>query len=308
VNPRPCVFVDFLVQPDKVDLVKQFPRRSVELYEKDGIIDPIALLGATTPRRSLGLVFSKSSGKKRFEFNADEADQMTPEELAKFILEVVDASPKGQFTQKQMDQNAASTGDQGKDQASTDTPAAPVAEVPAQPAEPVKNEVPTHVPSFGKDCPNKNEDQSETVAMSKSDDKVRLERDELAIKFAKLEAEQAETKKIAEESARKLRRTAREGELKQLMYEGFQLDLVEELDDVAELSDEAYAKHLSRIKSRYQRNPVGKSPIPSKALSMQENRSQKAQEDLSAKAKKYALKHGIVDFKLALEKVQAGAA
>lgn len=41
---------------DQVDKVRRFPRRSIELWLKDWKIDPISLLGATTPERDLGLL------------------------------------------------------------------------------------------------------------------------------------------------------------------------------------------------------------------------------------------------------------
>jgi hypothetical protein len=93
------------------------------------------------------------------------------------------------------------------------------------------------------------------------------------------------------------------------MFTGYQFDLAEEMEYVESMNDDQYAKHLSKIKTRYQRNPVGSSPVPSHALSMPENRGdEKAKLELAERAKKYALAHGITNFKLALEKVQAGAA
>jgi len=51
---REALFVDYKVRKDKADVAKDFPRRSVELWWGKKEIDPIALLGGTTPERDLG--------------------------------------------------------------------------------------------------------------------------------------------------------------------------------------------------------------------------------------------------------------
>jgi hypothetical protein len=56
VNPRWAIFADEYIYTDAVERANRHPRRSVELWG-DGIIDPIARLGAETPRRDLGLTF-----------------------------------------------------------------------------------------------------------------------------------------------------------------------------------------------------------------------------------------------------------
>lgn len=50
---------------DKKHLVNRFPRRSVELWLDDWKIDPIALLGATTPERDLGLLQLARGGRRK---------------------------------------------------------------------------------------------------------------------------------------------------------------------------------------------------------------------------------------------------
>lgn len=58
-----ALFADFHVRKDEKDRVnKYFPRRSVEFWPKRMEIDPISLLGATTPEQDLGLVqFSRNT-------------------------------------------------------------------------------------------------------------------------------------------------------------------------------------------------------------------------------------------------------
>lgn len=53
---RKCAFFDAWILKDKVQLAKQFPRRSCEVWASRYEADPISLLGATTPARDLGLM------------------------------------------------------------------------------------------------------------------------------------------------------------------------------------------------------------------------------------------------------------
>ena len=62
---RKALTATFKFFKDKVDKIRQFPRRSVELWLSDWKIDPIALLGATTPERDLGLLQLSRGGQKK---------------------------------------------------------------------------------------------------------------------------------------------------------------------------------------------------------------------------------------------------
>ena len=65
-TPRWAIFVDEHISRDEEERAKKKPRISVEIWPTDRVIDPIARLGATTPRRDLGLrpTFSKGPGGK----------------------------------------------------------------------------------------------------------------------------------------------------------------------------------------------------------------------------------------------------
>ena len=65
---KDAIHADFHILKDKIEEVKNYPRRSVELWPKRWEIDPIALLGATTPERDLGLLQLsryKASGQEK---------------------------------------------------------------------------------------------------------------------------------------------------------------------------------------------------------------------------------------------------
>src|SRR5690348_10993768 len=61
---RKAIHATFQFFKDKLDKVRNFPRRSVELWLSDWKIDPISLLRATTPERDLGLLQLSKGGKK----------------------------------------------------------------------------------------------------------------------------------------------------------------------------------------------------------------------------------------------------
>ena len=66
-TPRNAIVADFRIFADKKDTYRQNPRRSVELWPEEdptkAFFDPIAVLGAETPRRALGIVYSRPGRK-----------------------------------------------------------------------------------------------------------------------------------------------------------------------------------------------------------------------------------------------------
>jgi len=64
-SPKWCIYATFKIRKDKHGYFRDHPRRSVEIWPEDKpenrYIDPIAVLGAETPRQDLGLVYSKSA-------------------------------------------------------------------------------------------------------------------------------------------------------------------------------------------------------------------------------------------------------
>jgi hypothetical protein len=79
VDPRACIFADFRVHQDHAETFRNNPRRSVELWPEedpdDRFFDPIAILGAETPKRALGITRYRASTRTkqpiRYEMGAD---------------------------------------------------------------------------------------------------------------------------------------------------------------------------------------------------------------------------------------------
>ncbi len=88
---KQAIHADFHILKDRVEEVRNFPRRSVELWPKRWEIDPIALLGATTPERDLGLLQLQRYGPqsvglekpRRYSRILEESDMPKPENDAK---------------------------------------------------------------------------------------------------------------------------------------------------------------------------------------------------------------------------------
>lgn len=62
---KQAIHADFHLMVDMLDEIKNYQRRSVEYWPKRMEIDPIALLGATTPEQDLGLLQLERPGKPR---------------------------------------------------------------------------------------------------------------------------------------------------------------------------------------------------------------------------------------------------
>lgn len=61
---RKALVAKFLIFKHKLHKARDFPRRSIELWLNDLKVDPISLLGATTPERDLGLLQLQKAGSR----------------------------------------------------------------------------------------------------------------------------------------------------------------------------------------------------------------------------------------------------
>lgn len=373
VNPRPAVMGSMLIHKSIAQKVREkFPRRSVEVYE-DGMIDPIALLGATAPRRALSLLSQRASGETaialarrntqpRWRFSADEYEsnvdsnigsnsnpqstgisEMDEQQIADIVTKAIDASPIGQLARKLMeDEDPNMLCDDGDgmqleeidDETQLEEDEEIVSELDesdeglTEPAnlegdelpeldelepealeaegEAVQEEISEIVQeliaatdadgvkaAFSKLSKARNRlvaignaKSSAATKLSKlkklkalasrkagnsatkkpDSEKSRMQNNQLKIKLAKMDRELAQLKRREAEAATKLRHKERESELQQKLAEGFEFDLTEEFDDVKDMADSDFAKHLQRIERSYQRTPVGSSPIKLSAL------------------------------------------
>lgn len=84
VDPRHCIFADFRVHRDHAETFRKNPRRSVELWPEenpdDRFFDPIAILGAETPKRPLGMTRYKATTSTRKRIRYEMGADVTPVE------------------------------------------------------------------------------------------------------------------------------------------------------------------------------------------------------------------------------------
>lgn len=237
VNPRSAIVCDMRFKKSDRERLQQFPRRSIEIWPQDKIIDPIALLGAETPKRDLGLMRFSRGESERLIYQMDEPLNQEPDgdenkqAIIEACMQAFANSPMGQFIANLMQQQAP-------------TPPAPAPVAPAPPP------VPAAEP------PKEPEEEPKKMSRTRAD----VERDDLKLRMSRLESELSEAKKEAEDAKRGFRRADRERVLTQLQAEGYKFSRAEELDDVQDMDDKAFEKHVGRIKQNYAKAPVSALP------------------------------------------------
>jgi hypothetical protein len=303
---KKAIAATFKYHKASADLAKKFPRRSVELWTRDWKLDPIALLGATTPERDLGLVRFKRKGPRKYSRVLPMTGTQDTNEIVAGVVAALQQSDVWQFVQSQMRANQGM--EMGIDDSLLPTneeddsllPEEEMGleeEVPMEEGEEgLEEEVPeeeaTGVEGEDPDAVEEEPEEKEPVRMNRQDEddvKVRLSRveKENGDLVAKLSAAEVAVQEIK----LKYQRAQRDAELMGLENEGYLFDRKEELDHVSNLSEEAYASHINIIKKRYQRAPVGGATFNPAKDAVKEVKG-RGKEDMAAIAK-LALDKGI---------------
>lgn len=233
-NPRKAIFADLKFEKDKWAKAKELPRRSIELWDfasDQAFIDPIALLGASTPERDLGLLYAKKSSTKNTYTYTLTGGMMEKDELAKFVAECMANSDMGKFVKAQMDKASAESEEEAEKNDAED--------------------------SEGEE--KKMESAEDDVKDDDGEDKEKLknQRDQERRKFARLENEHRFLASRLAEVERRERVSTRKADLLGLEGEGILFDMSEELDNVADLTAAGYVKHLDVMRKRYSKAPIG---------------------------------------------------
>lgn len=229
------ILATFYFLKEKYDAAMQHPRRSVELWTRDQIIDPIALL-KRTPQLDLGLLTYQrnySSKHKRYLYAMGD-DPMEPDAMQQFMKAIQDGFAQlGQKLDACMPQqnSAMASGTNTALPEGGQAPQTYVKSPEAPPADPEKARMVK---------------ESESILVAQY--QKRAEEQDARIKA--LEAKETE-------AVKRYQKSQRERDLIQLEAEGFKLDRANELEDFADRDDSAWQKHRERIKQRYQRVPIG---------------------------------------------------
>lgn len=229
------------------NLWKQYPRRSVELWLNKWFVDPISLLGATTPERDLGLIrFAANNQDKICITYAAKGYSMDKEQLTeiaqavvallreteewKFLSELKEEADRlKNASQQDADEPKEQEGLEMKEQAPEEETLQEDEEDKKKYAVP---EFPSGSNTFVPRFPRREYSSSELHHRIRN-----LEKANQALKL-------------------KLARTEREAALRQLLAEGYDFDLEEELQDAMEQpTDKQFNKQINRIKKRYSKLP-----------------------------------------------------
>lgn len=284
---RRAIKATFKFFKDKINKVKKYPRRSIELWLSDWKIDPISLLGPTTPERDLGLLRLSRDGSKRWKyshvFNEDKKMAADAKAIATEVMAMIKETEEWKWIESQMEEDGDNgplddlegdlpldddlTMDDGDidagdmdDDFEGDFP--PMDEPPVDDDREVERYMKQKygagygsatngfIPSAGrKKCSRRRH--------SRQDEITRIRRDQERVRYARQERAIEGLRQENQKLKLKFQRADREKDLVQLEAEGLLFDRAEELDSVTGMTEENYRRHLAKMRKRYQRAPVG---------------------------------------------------
>ena len=309
-----CTFHIFKKAADRV---RKFPRRSVELWLDSLTIDPISLLGATTPERDLGLLrLSKQSSGSKLVATHDDSGELTvddnTQQVVDAVLEAIKSTDVWQYMTQKMQQEGSDAessagagddsplggpggggeydpqGEQGLLDALGGAGGADAGGVPGGDEEPMQMAAGapgggnTFAPGMGG---MGGMDAEKPNRYSK-------------ISFQKLARENEDMKSTLNTLLMRYQRSEREKELIKLESEGYMLDRDEELNLCGNLDNNQFQQHVQRVRLRYQRAPMGAQPYMEQTAHVNRGRSM---EDAKSVAE-YAFNHGL-SYEAALERM-----
>lgn len=255
---RKAIFATMRFLKDKIQVVKQLPRRSVELWLKKMVIDPISLLGSTTPERDLGLLrFSKDNQTYSPVFPSEDQMDNDKNALVQAVLAALKETDVWKFVESQM--NDAGGDDLGGDIGGMDDMPPVDDEMALEGDEDMDLGGDDDVPldDDEDEDPKKQYSASGTNTGIPMLDRVKMQRDSLKIRLARVEAAEKQKDKVIKDLQLKFQRAERDKDLLQLESEGYLFDRAEELEDLVGVPEKQYKKRLQMIKKRYQKAPVG---------------------------------------------------
>lgn len=307
--------------------MKEFPRRSIELWAKDKIIDWIALL-RRTPQRDLGLLaYSKVSLEKQAPW--DMGDKLYPDaKRSRPLAAALSATGKLRYAMEDSMPDPTTPPDANTpapdpdeltpdEQKSADrnmkhyrkkdplirymcSKYGPEAGLPPEspdPQGPERNAAfpgPTNAAVPAPDAPDSK--YQYPAGKNKGDDPHGDYKDDNARK-GQPDRYAAENARLKAELERERRLVRYERDLRELAADGYDLDLGEELRDCQDMSQDQFNRHRTRIINRYQKAPTGSAPL---RLGNPEARSDLSNARLE-EAIKYMRQKGETDFNKALK-------
>lgn len=245
---RQAIWVLARFAKDKVDQVRKFPRRSVELWLRKKLIDPISLLGATTPERNLG-VLRFQAGDQTYSAESPSEENMNKDEIVQSVLSALEETDVWKFMESLM-KEASGDGAQADEGVLPPGPGVPGEQSPTMDASEGEKEDEEKPQKYSPAASNTSVPQM--VKKNQSGDVVKLQ-----AAYAKLEGTNSVLADQVIKLQAQVRGIRREKDLVQLESEGILFDRDEELSMIESMDDTQYAKHLDLIRKRYQKAPLG---------------------------------------------------
>lgn len=304
-----CTFHIFQKAADKV---RKFPRRSVELWLDSLTIDPISLLGATTPERDLGLLrlSKQSSGSKLVATHDDNGELAVDEntqQIVDAVLEAIKSTDVWQYmTQKMQEEGSEAESSAGAgDESPLGGAGSPGGEYDPQGEQGLLDAL------GGADAGGApgGDDQAlqmaagapsggNTFAPGMGGMDAEKPNRYSKISFQKLARENEDMKSTLNTLLMRYQRAEREKELIKLEAEGYMLDREEELNLCSNLDNSQFQQHVQRVRLRYQRAPIGSGPILEQTAQVNRGRSV----DDAKSVAEFALNNGL-SYEAALERM-----
>lgn len=271
LDPRKCIFATFKFKKETWDLARQKPRRSVELWMDDLVIDVISLLGDERPARDLGLLFSKKSKQKaKYRYELKET-KMNLEEIVKKCLEAWMATPEMGWVKEHMSKMKHDMEEEEKADFNKDEEVEEEAMMKKKKAKELAEEKIEKVPGGSVELEDSEWEEDEDEGMHS--EKYKIQRDQERRKWSRLNEENKQLAGRLATIEKENRLNKRKADLMQLENEGVLFDMAEELDVVGDMEVARYSKHLNHMKKRYQRGPIGvsiKAAIPTGGVAKKE--------------------------------------
>jgi hypothetical protein len=276
---RKCIKSTWKLMKNFREKIKKFPRRSIELWLSDWTIDPISLLGATTPERDLGLLRLAKDGRKKYKrimaskrglIRYSKVKPMENKEVVDAVLNALKQTAVWKWAESMMKQSEEEEPMPGEGEP-----------MPMGEGEPPEESAENEVSGMGGGQPedyDMDEDEAEQgLKEGEGEEPVRynascsvpsatnvsphttkglrkqMARDQDRIRLARYAQRQGELEGQVQELLRRYQRSEREKDLIQLEAEGFDLDRIEELDEVEGMPETNYRKYLSRLRKRYKK-------------------------------------------------------
>jgi hypothetical protein len=269
LNPRHVIMADLKVLKTRYQQVKDYPFRSIELWFDDMRIVNVAAL-KRRPQRDLGILFQKKSNGNNKYFHCptekvnmdpkahehpDHADGAgMPNDWIKRIMDHIMETPHMKYVEEMMKSTADAESEKADDEhhEMEDHPESTEMEDDMLDKEEKTADTPE---VHGAEEEDEEEEKREPHA------KLKAQRNQAQRQVLKLQAQQSDLEARLAQFERKARIADRRADLLECEAAGIQFDVGQELEDVADLNEKQYAKHLDKMKKNYSKAPIGFKPV-----------------------------------------------